>query len=53
MFDLESSFDVLAREVKEMITNKETLKKNLIDLIELQHILQKTQTFFEEVGLIC
>ena len=45
----QSKFEVLEAEVKEINTNKETLKRNLLDLIELQHILQKTQVFFEEV----
>ena len=50
MIDLESKFEVLEAEVKEINANKETLKRNLLDLIELQHILQKTQTFFMEVA---
>lgn len=49
MIDLEGKFDILEREVKEINANKETLKKNLLDLIELQQILYKTQGFFEEV----
>ena len=49
MIDLESKFEVLENEVKEINTNKETLKKNLLDLIELQHILDKTRGFFQEV----
>ena len=49
MIDLESKFEVLETEVKEINTNKETLKKNLLDLIELQHILDKTRGFFQEV----
>ena len=49
MIDLESKFEELERVVKEINTNKDTLKKNLLDLIELQHILVKTQVFFEEV----
>lgn len=49
MIDLESKFEVLEAEVKEINANKETLKRNLLDLIELQHILYKTQTFFMEV----
>ena len=36
-------------ELKEINSNKETLKRNLLDLIELQHILKKTQVFFQEV----
>ena len=46
----QSKFEVLEAEVKEINTNKETLKRNLLDLIELQHILQGTQIFFQEVG---
>ena len=49
MIDLESKFEVLEAEVKEINANKVTLKRNLLDLIELQHILHKTQTFFMEV----
>ncbi len=49
MIDLESKFEVLETEVKEINTNKETLKKNLLDLIELQYILDKTRGFFQEV----
>lgn len=36
--------------MKEINSNKETLKRNLLDLIELQHILKKTQVFFQEVS---
>ena len=49
MIDLESRFEVLEGEVKEINANKGTLKKNLLDLKELQQILHKTQGFFEEV----
>ena len=45
----QSKFEVLEAEVKEINANKETLKRNLLDLIELQYILYKTQVFFEEV----
>ena len=41
--------ELLETEVKEINTNQETLKRNLLDLIELKHILIKTQTFFEQV----
>ena len=46
---IQSKFEVLEAEVKEINANKETLKRNLLDLIELQHILQGTQIFFQEV----
>jgi V-type H+-transporting ATPase subunit a len=48
MIDLESRFEALEVELKEINTNKETLRRNLLDLIELQHILKKTQVFFQE-----
>lgn len=47
---LQSKFEVLEAEVKEINANKITLKRNLLDLIELQHILQGTQIFFQEVN---
>ncbi len=50
---VQSKFEVLEAEVKEINNNKETLKKNLLDLIELQHILIKTQVFFQEVCSHC
>ena len=53
MIDLDSKFEVLEAEVKEINANKETLKKNLLDLIELRHILEKTQTFLIEVCREC
>ena len=49
MINLESRFEVLEGEVKEINANKATLKKNLLELNELQHILYKTQGFFAEV----
>lgn len=49
MIEMEGRFEVLEREVKEINANKETLKKNLLDLVELRHILYKTRGFLEEV----
>ena len=37
--------------MKEVNNNAETLKKNFLELTELKHILQKTQTFFDEVSM--
>ena len=34
--------------MKEINTNKQALKRNLLDLKELQHILEKTAIFFRE-----
>ena len=50
-FFFQSKFEVLEAEVKEINTNKETLKRNRLDLIELQQILLKAQIFFQEVNL--
>ena len=48
--DPQSKFEALEVELKEINANKETLRRNLLDLIELQHILKKTQVFFQEVS---
>ncbi|XP_076455849.1 V-type proton ATPase 116 kDa subunit a 1-like isoform X1 [Babylonia areolata] len=48
MIDLESTFEKLENEMKEVNANSEALKKNFLELTELKHILRKTQTFFEE-----
>ncbi|XP_037093376.1 V-type proton ATPase 116 kDa subunit a1-like isoform X2 [Pollicipes pollicipes] len=48
MIDLEATFEKLENELKEVNNNAETLKKNFLELTELKHILQKTQTFFDE-----
>ena len=57
MIDLESKFEAIEGEVREINANKETLDKNLLDLTELYHILHKTQAFFVEVreceGSLC
>lgn len=46
---VQSRLELLETEVKEINTNQETLKRNMLDLIELRHILLKTQIFFEQV----
>jgi hypothetical protein len=46
---LQSTFEKLENEMKEVNSNSEALKKNFLELTELKHILRKTQTFFEEV----
>lgn len=48
MIDLESTYEKLENEMKEVNSNSEALKKNFLELTELKHILRKTQTFFEE-----
>lgn len=50
-YPLQATFEKLENELREVNQNEETLKKNFSELTELKHILRKTQTFFEEVGL--
>ncbi|XP_077993594.1 V-type proton ATPase 116 kDa subunit a 1-like [Glandiceps talaboti] len=49
MIDLEATFEKLETEMKQIIVNQETLKKNYLELTELKHVLIKTRQFFEEV----
>ena len=45
---MQSRFESLEQEAKEINVNKQSLKKNLLDLKELHHILRKTLVFFTE-----
>ncbi|KAL3316975.1 hypothetical protein Ciccas_004372 [Cichlidogyrus casuarinus] len=46
--DLESTFDKLENELKEVNSSTEQLMKTYLELTELKHILRKTQNFFSE-----
>ncbi|CAB4002785.1 V-type proton ATPase 116 kDa subunit a-like isoform X1 [Paramuricea clavata] len=48
MIDLEAQFEQLENEMKDSNVNFEAMKKGLLELNELKHILRKTQVFFEE-----
>ncbi|CAH8465965.1 unnamed protein product [Schistosoma guineensis] len=48
IIDLESIFEKLENELKEVNTSAEKLKKTYLELSELKQILRKTQTFFDE-----
>lgn len=48
-FSLQSSFEKLENEIREVNSNQEALKRNFLELTELKHILRKTQHFFDEV----
>ena len=48
--DLQEPFEKLEKELRESNRNEEKLRKNHTELIELKHILRKTQGLFEEVG---
>lgn len=41
--------DQLEHDLLEVNSNKDALRKNFLELIELKHILIKAQAFFEEV----
>ena len=45
---MESEFIQLEREMKEITTNEQTLKKQELELTELKCILTKTAVFFDE-----
>ena len=48
---VQSIFEKLENEMREVNSNTEALKKNFLELTELKHILRKTQTFFDEVSV--
>ncbi|CAB1341082.1 unnamed protein product, partial [Coregonus sp. 'balchen'] len=48
VLDLESSFDKLEKELKEINSNRDTLRQNFTQLMEINHLLQMTDDFFEE-----
>ena len=43
--------DQLEHDLLEVNSNKDALKKNYLELIELRHILIKAANFFEEVNI--
>ena len=46
---LQSQLELLELGIKEIGANEETLKKNLLELIEMRHVLTKTEAFFVDV----
>ncbi|CAH8472657.1 unnamed protein product [Schistosoma haematobium] len=51
IIDLESIFEKLENELKEVNSSAEKLKKTYLELSELKQILRKTQTFFDEANV--
>ncbi|KAM6953862.1 V-type proton ATPase 116 kDa subunit a 1 [Aplochiton taeniatus] len=49
VLDLESDFEKLESELRELNSNRDTLRQNYSDLHELNFLLQMTDSFFEEV----
>lgn len=52
MIDLESTFEKLETELKEVIASSDQLRKSFLDLTELKQILLKAQVFFASVCII-
>ncbi|KAL8619231.1 hypothetical protein ACOMHN_050012 [Nucella lapillus] len=50
MVDLESTFEKIEGELREVNTNNEALKKNFQELSELKEVMTKTQLFFQAHG---
>uniref|UniRef100_A0A8B9BMV4 V-type proton ATPase subunit a n=1 Tax=Anser brachyrhynchus TaxID=132585 RepID=A0A8B9BMV4_9AVES len=51
MIDMETVLEKLEAELLEANQNQQTLKQNFLELMELKHLLKKTQDFFEVRGL--
>jgi V-type H+-transporting ATPase subunit a len=50
MDELEARFEDLEKELTQMNSNQEKLKRNYNELIELKHVLEKDSVFFETAG---
>ncbi|KAL3876178.1 hypothetical protein ACJMK2_034049 [Sinanodonta woodiana] len=50
MVDLEATFEKIESELREVNTNAEALKRNYLELTELQEVLRVTQNFFRQHG---
>ncbi|ELR24832.1 vacuolar proton ATPase, putative [Acanthamoeba castellanii str. Neff] len=50
MDELEARFEDLEKELTQMNSNQEKLKRNYNELIELKHVLEKDSVFFESSG---
>lgn len=45
----QSQLELLEVGIREVSSNEETLKKNFLELIEMRHVLTKTEAFFVDV----
>jgi len=50
MDDLEARFEDLEKELLQMNSNQEMLKRNYNELVELKHVLEKDNVFFAQTG---
>ena len=48
---IQTEFEKLENEMKEVNTNQDAIKRSYLELTELKHVLEKTNDFFEEVKL--
>ncbi len=51
MIDMETTFEKLENETKEVNSSVENLRQTYFELQEMKHLLRKTQIFFDEVRL--
>jgi V-type H+-transporting ATPase subunit a len=51
MIDMETSFENLENDLKEVIASGDALRKTFLELSEMRHVLHKTQQFFDLVRL--
>jgi len=52
MIDMETSFENLENDLKEVIASGDALRKTFLELTEMRHVLHKTQQFFDQVCCI-
>ncbi|XP_077101298.1 V-type proton ATPase 116 kDa subunit a 1 isoform X1 [Siphateles boraxobius] len=54
VLELESTFEKLEQELREINCNHDTLRQNLIELMDIDSLLRMTEDFFEEAeSLLC
>lgn len=49
LVEMESSFDNIENDLKEVIASGDALRKTFLELTEMRHVLHKTQQFFDQV----
>lgn len=50
LIDMESSFDNIENDLKEVIASGDALRKTFLELTEMRYVLYKTQQFFDQVS---
>ena len=49
LIEMESSFENIENDLKEVIASGDALRKTFLELTEMRHVLYKTQQFFDQV----